>query len=171
MINLAWVIPLSSDSIGLDTRRGITFSSVPLLDDVGPYQRVKYSAKRWRLGCVIPHPGSLWLQGELMQPIIHLLAELSCSNLHRCPRIHQYEIRPLWQQSLDHSERQDAFVHDDTWKMMLKGRRVYGANAWEASTMLGLKECSFKANPKFSSGLLPWELPRFSLRPQEWRIN
>ena len=28
---------------------------------------VQYSAKRWRLCCVIPRPGSLWPRGKLMQ--------------------------------------------------------------------------------------------------------
>ena len=36
---------------------------------------VQYSAKRWRLGCVIPLPGSLGRGGEFTQPSLHLLIE------------------------------------------------------------------------------------------------
>ena len=35
---------------------------------------LQYPAKRWRLGCVIPRPGSFWPRGEFTQPSLHLLS-------------------------------------------------------------------------------------------------
>ena len=46
--------------------------------------RLTYSAKRWRLGCVFPHPCSLWTQGEFTQPSIPLLAEFCTWQMAHC---------------------------------------------------------------------------------------
>ena len=44
-------------------------------------REIQYSAKRkvCPIGCMIPHPGSLWPRDELTQPRIHLLADYCTS--------------------------------------------------------------------------------------------
>ena len=69
---------------------------------------VQYSAKRWRLGCMIPRPDPLWPRGKLTQPSLPLLPEY-CTDVERrdCPSLLESrasqtrDSRNLWDAFLD----------------------------------------------------------------------
>ena len=53
-----------------------------------------YSAKSWRLGCVISSPDSPWPWGGFTQPILHLLAEY-CASSTEFYQLNFHKMRPF----------------------------------------------------------------------------